>query len=62
MPVKKTWIQSIKRGEFYPFPGLTTKVFIIGLVASNHGNLCNELIALVLGCYGVFHAEVNGTE
>ena len=30
-----------------------------GPVASNHGNLYNELLALVLGRYGVPHAEVN---
>ena len=30
-----------------------------GPVASNHGNLYNELLALMLGRYGVPHAEVN---
>ena len=29
---------------------------------SNHINLYNELIILLLGRYGVFHAEVNGSE
>ena len=29
---------------------------------SNQGNLCDKILALVLGCYGVPHAEVNGTE
>ena len=31
-------------------------------VASNHSNLYNELIALVLGRYVIFHTKVNGTE
>ena len=31
-------------------------------VASNHGNLYGELLALVFGCYRVPHDEVNGTE
>ena len=29
---------------------------------SNHGNLYNKLLDLVLGQYGVFHAKVNGTD
>ena len=29
---------------------------------NNHGNLYGKLLDLVLGCYGVPHAEVNGTE
>ena len=33
-----------------------------GPVASNHENLYNEILALVLGRYGVFHAEANGTD
>ena len=28
-------------------------------MAINHGNLYNELLALVLGRYGVFHAKIN---
>ena len=34
----------------------------IGLVASNHGNLYVTPPTLVLGRYGLPHAEVNGTE
>ena len=30
-----------------------------GPMDSNHGNLYNELLVLVLGLYGVIHAEVN---
>ena len=30
-------------------------------MASNHGNLYNEILALLLGHYGAIHAEVNGT-
>ena len=33
-----------------------------GTVASNHVNLYDELLALVLGRYGATHAEVNSTE
>ena len=29
---------------------------------SNHGNLYKDILALVLGRYGLFHDEVNGTE
>ena len=39
-----------------------TYLWITGPVASNHVNLYTTLLALVLGCYGVPHAEVNGTE
>ena len=35
---------------------------VIGPVSSNHGNLYKNLLALVLGHYGVPQAEVNGTE
>ena len=35
---------------------------VLGPVDSNHGNLYNKLLTLVLGRYGVFHDEVNGTE
>ena len=35
---------------------------MLGPVVSNHSNLYNELLALVLGRYGIFRAEVNGTE
>ena len=31
-------------------------------MASNHSNLYNKLLDLVLGCYVVPHAEVNSTE
>ena len=34
----------------------------LGTVASNHGNIYNYLLVLVLGGYGVLHAEVNGME
>ena len=30
-------------------------------MASNHGNIYNELLALVQGRYEVLHVEVNGT-
>ena len=33
-----------------------------GPVASNHGNLYIKLLSLVLGRYGLPHANVNGTE
>ena len=32
-----------------------------GPVASNHSNLYNKILALVLGRYRVIHSEVNGT-
>ena len=35
---------------------------ITGPVASNHSNLYNKLLSLVLGRYGVPHAEVNSPE
>ena len=34
----------------------------IGPVASNHHNLYNKLLALLLGRYGLFQAKVNDTE
>ena len=30
-------------------------------MVSNHGSLYNDIRSLVLGCYGVLHAKVNGT-
>ena len=38
------------------------KEYQFGPVASNHVNLYNKLLALVLGNYGLPHAEANGTQ
>ena len=35
---------------------------LAGTVASNHGNLYNDLLYLLLGRYRVFHSKENGTE
>ena len=43
-------------------PRLTTEVQNYGSVAINHGNRYVTVLALLLGRYGIPHAEVNGTE
>ena len=35
---------------------------LLGPLASNYGNLYNNLPALISGCYGVIHDEVIGTD
>ena len=45
-----------------PFYIMFCIILNFGLVDRNHFKLYNELLALVLGRCGVFHAEVNDTE
>ena len=68
-------IHSMNLSDTALIPGLNANLFsvtlaiqngfqltAVGPLDSNHGNLYNKLLALVLGRYGVPHAEVNGTE
>ena len=42
-----------------PNPSITLRVWKLGPVSSNHGNIFNKLIALIWGRYGILHAKVN---
>ena len=45
-----------------PIGDILIGIVPVGTVARNHVNLYNNLLALVLGSYGVTHAKVTGTE